>query len=149
MKYTILTISDSDKHFSSACDEYIKRLGKDLVIKTVKPIKGDSQAHTISKETENIIQILEKDFAGWHKVMMSVMGKQLDTFQFHQYCYEQEKIVFIVGWPYGLDENKVSDHVDTKISLGSLTLPHGLAKLVLLEQIYRIETIQSGKKYHY
>lgn len=81
--------------------------------------------------------------------MMSVIGTQMDTFAFHQHCYKQEKMLFVIGWPYGLDEGKINDFVDTKISLGSLTLPHGLAKLVLLEQIYRIETIQSGKKYHY
>lgn len=149
MKYTILTISDSDKHFASACDEYSKRLGKDLTIKIIKPSKWDSQAHTIQKDTDTIIQLLEKDFGGWHKVMMSVMGKQVDTVAFHQHCYKQEKILFIIGWPYGLDEWRINNHVDSKISLGSLTLPHGLAKLVLLEQIYRIETIQSGKKYHY
>ncbi len=39
MKFTLLIISDSDKHFSSACDEYSKRLGKDLTIKIVKPSK--------------------------------------------------------------------------------------------------------------
>ena len=149
MKYTLLIISDSDKHFASACDEYVKRLGKDLTIKIVKPSKGDSQVHTIQKDTEQIVSILEKDFGGWHKVMMSVMGKQMDTVDFHQYCYKQEKVLFIIWWPYGLDEGKINSYVDTKISLGSLTLPHWLAKLVLLEQIYRIETIQSGKKYHY
>ena len=149
MKYTLIVISDSDKHFASACDEYIKRLWKDLTIKIIKPSKWDSQAHTIQKDTDTIIQLLEKDFGGWHKVMMSVMGKQMDTVAFHQHCYNQEKIAFIIGWPYGLDEGKINQYVDAKISLGSLTLPHGLAKLVLLEQIYRIETIQSGKKYHY
>jgi 23S rRNA (pseudouridine1915-N3)-methyltransferase len=82
-------------------------------------------------------------------VMMSVTGKSLDTYALHQYWYRQEKILFIIGWPYGLDETKISDHIDSKLSLWSLTMPHWLAKLVLLEQIYRIETIQSGKKYHY
>jgi len=149
MKFTLLIISDSDKHFTSACDEYIKRLGRDLTIKIVKPAKWDSQAQTIQKDTENIIQTLENKFNGWHKVMMSIMWEQMDTFWFHQYCYAQEKVVFILGWPYGLDEGKINDFVDAKISLWSLTLPHWLAKLVLLEQIYRIETIQSGKKYHY
>lgn len=149
MKFTILTITDSDKHFASACDEYVKRLGKDLTIKTIKPSKWDNQAHTIAKDTDKMIQLLEKDFASWHKVMMSVTGKSLDTHTLHQYCYRQEKVLFIIGWPYGLDETKISDHVDSKLSLWSLTMPHGLAKLVLLEQIYRIETIQSGKRYHY
>ncbi|NOZ44115.1 MAG: 23S rRNA (pseudouridine(1915)-N(3))-methyltransferase RlmH [bacterium] len=39
--------------------------------------------------------------------------------------------------------------MDTKISFGAITMPHGLAKLILLEQIYRAETIHIGKKYHY
>ncbi|MBP7062355.1 23S rRNA (pseudouridine(1915)-N(3))-methyltransferase RlmH [Patescibacteria group bacterium] len=48
-----------------------------------------------------------------------------------------------------MDEEELKSVVDTSISFGKITMPHGLAKLVLLEQIYRIETIQSGKKYHY
>ncbi|HBB04224.1 TPA: hypothetical protein DCZ39_05025 [Patescibacteria group bacterium] len=39
--------------------------------------------------------------------------------------------------------------MDGKISFGAITLPHGLAKVTLLEQIYRIGTIEQGKSYHY
>jgi 23S rRNA (pseudouridine1915-N3)-methyltransferase len=36
-----------------------------------------------------------------------------------------------------------------EVSFGAITLPHGLAKLVLIEQLYRIGTIEAGKSYHY
>jgi 23S rRNA pseudoU1915 N3-methylase RlmH len=58
MKIKVICISDSDKHFSSAIDEYCKRLGKDLEIVTIKPEKNGSRTHIIIKETEKIIEKL-------------------------------------------------------------------------------------------
>ena len=62
-----------------------------------------------------------------------------------------ENVVFIIGWPYGVDEKRLkSDFSDLiMLSLGKMTFPHGLAKLLLIEQIYRATTLWSGKKYHY
>jgi 23S rRNA (pseudouridine1915-N3)-methyltransferase len=57
--------------------------------------------------------------------------------------------VFIIGWPYGLDEPVLAKYIDVKISFWAITLPHGLAKVTLLEQLYRIGTIEDGKSYHY
>jgi 23S rRNA (pseudouridine1915-N3)-methyltransferase len=57
--------------------------------------------------------------------------------------------VFIIGWPYGLNESALATYIDDKISFGAITLPHGLAKVTLLEQLYRISTIEQGKNYHY
>ena len=145
----ILAISDSDKHFVTACDEYVKRLGNEVTVKSLKPIKGDTQHHTIHKETASMMRLLEKEYHWRYKVLLSIGGKQMHTLAFQQFCSQHEKIVFIIGGPYGLDEVTMTPVVDAKISLSSFTLPHWLAKLVLLEQLYRIQTIQMGKKYHY
>jgi len=72
----------------------------------------------------------------------------LDTMQFASLC-KNKNIVFVIGGPYGFDEPKLTPYIDSKIAFGSITLPHGLAKVTLLEQLYRISTIRQGKSYHY
>lgn len=101
----------------------------------------------IQADTENIIAKLGK-FSVYKKVLLSKEGKQLTTMELHKQFIHKD-VVFIVGGPYGLNEPELSKHIDSKISFGAITLPHGLAKVTLLEQLYRIFTIEQGKSYHY
>jgi 23S rRNA (pseudouridine1915-N3)-methyltransferase len=56
-------------------------------------------------------------------------------------------VCFVIGGPFGHD---VKDgHVDHRLSLGAMTLPHQLARVVLLEQLYRAHKILAGEPYHY
>lgn len=61
---------------------------------------------------------------------------------------EQRSLTFVLGGPLGLDPalEREAQHV---LALSTLTLPHDLAHVVLLEQLYRATTLQSGKTYHY
>jgi 23S rRNA (pseudouridine1915-N3)-methyltransferase len=54
-------------------------------------------------------------------------------------------LCFVVGGPFGLE----LEEVDHRLSLGPLTLPHQLARVVLLEQLYRAHKILAGEPYHY
>ena len=54
-------------------------------------------------------------------------------------------VCFVIGGPLGLQ----LDEVDHRFSLGPLTLPHQLARVVLLEQLYRAHKILAGEPYHY
>ncbi len=54
-------------------------------------------------------------------------------------------LCFVVGGPRGLD----LDGVDLRLSLGPMTLPHQLARVVLLEQLFRAHKILAGEPYHY
>jgi 23S rRNA (pseudouridine1915-N3)-methyltransferase len=54
-------------------------------------------------------------------------------------------LCFVVGGPFGLE----LEGVDHRLSLGPLTLPHQLARVVLLEQLYRGHKILAGEPYHY
>ncbi len=54
-------------------------------------------------------------------------------------------LCFVVGGPFGLD----LDGIDHRFSLGAITLPHQLARVVLLEQLYRAHKILAGEPYHY
>ncbi len=148
MKYCILNISDSDKHWSEWISEYIKRLWKEVFVENIKPIKNGSQDQIIQKETELILDKLENKYKDWNKILLSKSGKQYSTEELKKFLW-YEKTVFVIWWPYGLDENILKQKWIKSISFGKITLPHWLAKLTLLEQIYRIWTIESGKKYHY
>lgn len=55
---------------------------------------------------------------------------------------------FVIGGPFGLSE-AVRERADERISLGAITLPHQLARVVLLEQLFRAHKIVLGQRYHY
>lgn len=143
-----MSISDSDKHFSFAVAEYIKRLGMDVTVINLKPVKYGAREQIIAAETQLVIdQLVKKPIATY---LMSKEGKQITTQEFvalipkHDHC-----IRFVIGWPYGLDESLLISHIQGRIAFGQITMPHGLAKLVLIEQIYRAQQIMQGRQYHY
>jgi 23S rRNA (pseudouridine1915-N3)-methyltransferase len=57
-------------------------------------------------------------------------------------------LCFVVGGPFGLDPGLL-ERVDRRLSFGPITLPHELARVVLLEQLFRAHKILAGEKYHY
>jgi len=153
MKIHILAISDSDKHFDSAIQEYIKRLWKIVSIQQIKPVKNGTKEQIIQKETEKIRnKIQERKQKGDNIILLSKDGKLQTTQQFKKELYtghDGKNHTFIIGWPYGLDESSLEKDINNKIAFGKITLLHGLSKLILLEQIYRSQCINIGKKYHY
>jgi 23S rRNA (pseudouridine1915-N3)-methyltransferase len=76
-------------------------------------------------------------------------GEPMDSIQFSNFLEQRRRsgrdLCFVVGGPYGLD----LDGVDLRFSLGKLTLPHQLARVVLLEQLYRGHKMLAGEPYHY
>jgi len=145
--FIILSISDSDKHREKVVEEYTKRLGKSVKIENIKPSRKGNNEQVIQADTQNIITKLEK-FPEYTKILLSKEGKQLDTLALHTF-FTNKNCIFVIGWPYGLNETILTKYIDIKISFWAITLPHGLAKVTLLEQLYRIWTIEQGKSYHY
>jgi 23S rRNA (pseudouridine1915-N3)-methyltransferase len=78
-------------------------------------------------------------------VALDERGKDLTTEQFARLL--QQETAFVIGGPDGLDE-KVKKDAALLLRLSSLTLPHALAQVVLLEQIYRAATLLTGHPYH-
>lgn len=145
----ILSVSDSDKHFQSAVQEYCKRLWNTVRLDNIKPSKNGSNLQIIQKDTENMIGVLSKKYSDFYKILLSKDWDMPDTMQFVDLVQKNLKIVFVIWWAYGLDETKINNFVDKKICFGKMTLQHGLVKLILLEQIYRVFMINSGRNYHY
>jgi 23S rRNA (pseudouridine1915-N3)-methyltransferase len=78
-------------------------------------------------------------------VALDEKGTDLTTEQFARLL--QQETAFVIGGPDGLDE-KVKKQAAMLLRLSSLTLPHALAQVVLLEQIYRAATLLTGHPYH-
>lgn len=76
-------------------------------------------------------------------------GKTFDSVAFSRFLEDRRQsgmdLCFVVGGPRGLD----LDQCDLRLSFGPLTLPHQLARVVLLEQLYRAHKILAGEPYHY
>jgi 23S rRNA (pseudouridine1915-N3)-methyltransferase len=77
-------------------------------------------------------------------------GEQFDSIAFSRFLEDRRRsgldMCFIIGGPFGL---KVDQQVDHRLSLGEMTLPHQLARVVLLEQLYRGHKILAREPYHY
>lgn len=147
--YVICAISDSNKHFQTPIDEYLKRLGKSIDLVDLKPTKHWSRQQIITQETEKILTKITKLKSKWYRIVLLIKeGDQLTTEQCHT-SRKHKNVCFVIGWPYGVDESLLAGVVDDRISFGAQTMPHGLAKLVLIEQIYRVQMIEQGRQYHY
>ena len=76
-------------------------------------------------------------------------GEQLDSVGFSRFLEARRQggmdLCFVIGGPYGLE----LPHVEHRLSLGRMTLPHQLARVVLLEQLYRAHKILAREPYHY
>jgi 23S rRNA (pseudouridine1915-N3)-methyltransferase len=82
-------------------------------------------------------------------VLLDAGGREFDSIGFSGFLEERRMsgrdLCFIVGGPYGLD----LPGTDARMSLGRMTLPHQLARVVLLEQLYRAHKILAGEPYHH
>jgi len=82
------------------------------------------------------------------RVLLASDGETFDSERFAGWLEERrragEDLTFVIGGPKGLDLQ-----ADLRLSLGPMTLPHQLARVVLLEQLFRAHKILAGEPYHY
>jgi len=111
--------------------------------------KGLPDATALVEEGKAITQFLEP---GNYLIALDREGKSLDSEKFAQLLQKQidagiRKMDFVIGGPAGLDK-KIIASANLRLSLSAMTLPHELARVVLLEQLYRALTILRGEPYH-
>lgn len=146
-----------EKYLKDACSEYIKRLGPfcKLSIMEVDEYKisdGMSKScvdKALMMEGKEIISKINSDS---FVVSLCIEGKMLSSKSLADkleklFIYENSNVTFVIGGSYGLSE-EVKDISDFKLSLSSMTFPHQLTRVILLEQIYRVFQILSSGKYH-
>lgn len=146
----IYIFADSYKHFSDAIVEYLKRLGKTVELRELKPVKKWTPEQIISAETEIISTKLRSE--KWYKIILSPNGRNISTEDFWKLIEVQknnwQKIIISIGWANGLDYSRLQDVCDIELSLGKMILPHSLVLTLILEQIYRCSEIERWSGYH-
>lgn len=143
-------------YLRDGCAEYIKRLSAYSKVKVIEVAEEKASDNPSAAEIINIIEkegkrIIDKIPKGSFVIPMCIEGKEFSSPDFSE---ELEKIsmnnsnvAFIIGGSYGLSD-EVKSLGRLKLSFGKLTLPHQLARMVLLEQIYRAFSISNYSKYH-
>lgn len=144
-----------EDYLRSACSEYIKRLGRYCTFElheleecrlSDNPSEKEIAA-ALKKEGEQI-----KKLAKGMIVPMCIEGKQLTSPELAEQIASagvngQSTVTFIIGSSFGLDP-EVKSLGSLKLSMSKMTFPHQLARVMLLEQIYRSFQITTGGKYH-
>ncbi len=143
-----------EKYFSSAIDEYAKRLSRFCKLEIIEVKEenfvaepNQSQIDIIKeKEGENII----KKISG-RVILTEIGGKKYTSTAFSQkissFVNTGTEITFVIGGSYGVSE-KVKSVADELISFSDMTFPHTLARVILCEQIYRAFKINENSRYH-
>jgi len=142
-----------EQYLKTAAQEYLKRFSLYAKISCIE-IKEESFTNVlerekiIQREQDRIRKHIKKDSS---VVILDAEGKEFSSQQFSQFIKQKgeqgQRITFIIGGSLGFsDEFKKEYDV---ISLSQLTFPHQLARIVLLEQLYRAMTILHSKQYHY
>lgn len=155
---TLITMGKlKEKFYISAAAEYEKRLKgycqfKLLELPEVRLPDNPSPAEIsagLDKEAESIFTKIPK--GAWFCVL-TPEGKMLSSEALADKLKDvkvsgKSSVCFLIGSSFGMAQ-KVKDRADFKLSMSPMTFPHHLARIMVLEQIYRAEAIQAGSKYH-
>jgi len=144
-KILILSVGKIPAEYQLLFSHYYKMLSRNLSIHEIV-IKAKLKADEAKIAEEKAI--LSKIPENHHIILLDVLGKEVDTNQFAKIIDNSLKpICFIIGGAYGVSE-KVKKRADLEISFSKLTFPHMLARIILIEQIYRAKTLMEGHPYH-
>lgn len=139
-------------HWLAAQTDYLGRLKRYLQIHIVevRDAVGGSVPDDVARMREGAALLGEIETVPW-VFALDASGRQAESVHFAHYISQQieiyRHIAFVIGGPVGLAP-EVLERANELLSLSLLTLPHELARVVLLEQLYRAMTIRSGEPYH-
>lgn len=145
-----------EKYLADAANEYIKRLKvlcslKIIELSEEKTANDPSPAQISKTIEEEGKRILEKIPDNSYTIALCIEGKELTSSEFSKKTEDISMrfstINFVIGGSYGLSDS-VKQKSDFKLSMGRMTFPHQLFRVMLLEQIYRAFQISRNTKYH-
>jgi 23S rRNA (pseudouridine1915-N3)-methyltransferase len=148
MKIQIISVGKLSGELAFIADKYKKMISWQVKNTELQHSKKSSPAEIKEDEAK---QIGPKIINGSYIVVLDLAGKQISSEGFSTLFAKQmmlgKSIDFIIGGAFGLDESIVKTaHI--KLCLSEMTFPHQLVKVMLLEQIYRAQTILDNHPYH-
>lgn len=138
---------------SAACDDYARRFARPWSVQVsglrAEPrSEGRSVERMAAHEGERLLAAVPR---GARRVVLDERGRSHSTRQFadrlRDWQTDSSDVAFLLGGPDG-HAQAVRDGADFLLALSPMTLPHGLARVLLLEQLYRATTILAGHPYH-
>ena len=134
-----------ERHYKEAAEEYLGRLPRYGRVEVIEFREQTDKSPEVAmrKEAELIIGKLRH---GSSVVALDAHGKPASSEEFSQLLRKPD-ITFIIGGPVGLHQS-VFDRSDQILSLSKMTFTHQMARVILLEQIYRGFTILNNERYH-
>ena len=146
--------SSSEKDFAEAIDRYLKRIRHFYPIEVIevpaeRGRQTQSDAATMRSQSSRLVAAIPPRGT---VVVLDERGQMLDSLKFARWLERltidsPHGIHFVVGGDVGLDDT-VRNRADKVLSLSAMTLPHQVARVVLLEQIYRACTLIRNIRYH-
>lgn len=158
MKLTLITAGKlKEKYWREAVKEYEKRLSKYANVSLIE-IKDEQEPNNASAKDIEIIKnkeaerILSKIKPNQHVVTLEIGGKEHSSESFAKEYNNwktqgKSNVVFVIGGSNGIGED-VLKRSNESISFGKMTYPHQMMKVILLEQLFRVNKILNNESYH-
>ena len=155
---TLITVGKlKEKFYLAAASEYEKRLKgycqfKHIELPETYLSDNPSPAEIKNALDKEALLIRSKIPKGAWFCVFTPEGKMLSSEQLAQKIAEiklsgKSSASFLIGSSFGISEN-LKNTADFRLSMSPMTFPHHLARIMVLEQLYRAEAIQAGSKYH-
>ena len=141
-----------EPHWRAACAEYEKRLQPYCKLETVELQPAALPDNPSQAQIEQALEAeaklaLSKMPKGAALAALCVEGGHYSSEQFAAWLEGQGEAALLIGSSFGLHES-LKNQAQLRLSLSHMTFPHQLARIMVLEQIYRASQIQTGGKYH-
>ena len=135
MRIIVVAVGRLRPPFADDVEHYRKLLSRHARLEMVELREDEQVARRLPERA--FVSLLDRD------------GEMPDSIQLSAFLESRRQsgldLCFVVGGPFGLELSEVQH----RLSLGRITLPHQLARVVLLEQLYRAHKILAGEPYHY
>ncbi|MDO8950870.1 MAG: 23S rRNA (pseudouridine(1915)-N(3))-methyltransferase RlmH [Actinomycetota bacterium] len=153
MKILIVAVGRlKERHWRDAAEEYLKRLRPYATVEMIEVPDRDAsadEAKALRTEAEGVLRALPE---AAHVVVLEPGGTQRSSEQFAAWMElagieGRSTVAFVVGGAAGFDASVLA-RANERLSLGPMTFPHQLARVLMLEQLYRGFRIMRGEPYH-
>ena len=134
-----------ENYLINAVNDYFERVNKYHKLSIIELKDSDN----MNDEEKELLKTIQNDKS--YKILLDIKGEEVSSIEFSNLINDKlthfSSITFIIGSSNGVSEN-IKNFVNQRISFGKITMPHGLFRAVLLEQIYRSFKILNNESYH-